>query len=316
MLDALFYYVGLVIVIHQTCTFIFWCYLNFFRTNDLSKYKKGKKEPWALVTGATDGIGKAYAQELALRGFNIFLLSRSEAKLKDVQKEIQDEFKVKVQILAVDAGQATEESFQKIRDQVAPFELSVLVNNVGVTHLPQFLEDADVKEVEGIIKVNVWFSLRLTQILLPQLKNNRSSAIVNVSSLTGTNPTPFVTTYSASKTFNRLFSLSLALEVSKAGVDVQMADPGFVTSNMSRMRRVTFTVCGPRRCANDSLRKLPFQNVTPFWVHGAMVWAFSNTAKPVYDYIVAQWFLSLRQKALKYGLYNKDNQETPKPKEQ
>eukprot|EP01099_Mayorella_cantabrigiensis_P000005 TRINITY_DN1003_c0_g1_i1.p1 TRINITY_DN1003_c0_g1~~TRINITY_DN1003_c0_g1_i1.p1 ORF type:complete len:334 (+),score=74.80 TRINITY_DN1003_c0_g1_i1:82-1002(+) len=305
-METLFYFVGLSVVLHQLFTFAFWIYLNFVRTNDLSKYKKGKKEPWALVTGATDGIGKAYAEELALRGFNIVLLSRSQQKLDDVRKEIENQFNVKVQTLAVDAGRATNETYEEIKQKVASLELSVLVNNVGVSHLPEYLENVAVEEIESIVNINVLFSTRITQVLLPQLKANRSSVIINLSSLSGRAPTPFLTTYAASKAFNRSFSTGLALECGQLGVDVQSVDPGFVISNMSRMKKTSFTVCTARRCADDSLRKLPYQDVTPFWAHGLMVWSLTHLPKPVYDWYIVKMFIDLRKKAEARGLYKKE----------
>lgn len=306
MLQTLFWFIGLVTFVYQFSKFIFWLYLNFIRENDLSTYKRGKKEPWALVTGATDGIGKAYAQELAKRKFNIVLLSRTQDKLDDVKQEIENEFKVKVQTISVDAGKATESTYQDILSKVSPLELSVLVNNVGVSHLPNFLESVDFEEIENIINVNCLFSLRITQTLLPLLKTNRNSAIINLSSISGSSPTPFLTTYAASKAFNRNFSTSLALECQEHGVDVQSVDPSFVISNMSRMKRESFTVCSARRCANDSLRKLPFSNVTPYFVHGMMEWGQRQLPKFVYDKVMISMFKKLRRKAEARGLYKKD----------
>jgi len=305
-MESLFYLIGVATVAYQVYKFGFWIYLNFLRQNDLSKYKLGKKEPWALVTGATDGIGKGYAEELASRGFNIVLLSRSQTKLEDVQKEIEQRFKVKVQVLVVDAGQATDETYQKIQKEVAPLELAVLVNNVGISHLPELLEKLPTSELDSLVKINVLFSLRITHALLPQLKANRNSAIINLSSISGTVPTPFLTTYAATKAFNRHFSTSLAIECSQHGVDVQSVDPGFVVSNMSRMKKSTLTVCTAQRCANDSLRKLPYQNVTPYFVHGTMVWAMSLMPKPFYDAYITDMFVKLRKKAEERGLYKKD----------
>jgi len=304
-METLFWFVGLVTVLFQLYKFAFWIYLNFFRQNDLSKYKAGKKEPWALVTGATDGIGKAYAEELAARKFNIILLSRTQSKLEEVKKEIEQQFKVKVQLLVVDAGRATEETFQEIKEKVSSLELAVLVNNVGVSHLPEFLEKVAVEELESIIKINILFSVRITQVLLPQLKANRHSAIINLSSISSNRATPFLTTYAASKAFNRNFSNSLALECVQSGVDVQSVDPGFVISNMSRMKKPSFTVCTARRCADDSLRKLPFQDVTPFYVHGAMQWGTRHMPKLLYDAYILNMFATLRRKAEERGLYKK-----------
>lgn len=207
--------------------------------------------------------------------------------------------------MAVDAGKATEQTYQDIKDKVSNLELSVLVNNVGLSHLPEFLEKVDVVEVENIINVNVLFSVRITQVLLPLLKANRSSAIINLSSISGSAPTPFLTVYAASKAFNRNFSRALALECLEGGVDVQSVDPGFVISNMSRMKKASLTVCTARRCANDSLRKLPYQDVTPYFAHGVMQWGMCHLPKPIYDSYVLNMFKSLRRKAEERGLYKK-----------
>jgi len=180
------------------------------------------------------------------------------------------------------------------------------VNNVGISHLPELFEKIVVDELESIVKINVLFSLRITHALLPQLKANRNSVIINLSSISGSTPTPYLTTYAASKAFNKHFSTSLAIECGQFGVDVQSVDPGFVISNMSRMKKTSLTVCTARRCANDSLRKLPFQDVTPFYAHGAMIWSMNLFPKVLYDAYILDMFKTLRKKGEERGLYKKD----------
>jgi 17beta-estradiol 17-dehydrogenase / very-long-chain 3-oxoacyl-CoA reductase len=127
---------------------------------------------WALVTGSTDGIGKAYAVELAKRGLNVILISRTKEKLEQVANEIQSKYSnVHVKTIAIDF---TKDSsiYTTIREEIRGLDIGVLINNVGMSYdYPEFFDKVEdnAKLVNNMFICNVDSFDYLTQIFLPAL---------------------------------------------------------------------------------------------------------------------------------------------------
>ena len=138
------------------------------RRNLRARYGGG----WALVTGASDGIGKQYAHTLAKEGFDIVLMARDNEKLQKVAKEINNQYKVKTKVVVFDFSKlATEESFRMLKDILSkdlPADVSILVNNVGVCKAGLF-DRHTVWEIMRQVNVNINSQTYMTKILLPRL---------------------------------------------------------------------------------------------------------------------------------------------------
>ncbi|XP_058832488.1 very-long-chain 3-oxoacyl-CoA reductase-like isoform X2 [Topomyia yanbarensis] len=200
----------------------------------------GKREPfyerygkWAVITGSSDGIGKEYAMNLARKGMNIMLISRTDAKLVQVAKDIKSKYKVEVKWIAVDFS-ASAQVYEKIQQELAEIEIGMLVNNVGMAHEhPLSLEQLSKRDIEQSITVNIFPTVMLTYMILPQMKLRHRGIVVNISSSSGHLPLPYLQMYSASKSFVNSLTLSLQQELRGTGVECQLVSPMFVNTNMT-----------------------------------------------------------------------------------
>ncbi|XP_053617469.1 very-long-chain 3-oxoacyl-CoA reductase-like [Plodia interpunctella] len=210
---------------------------------------------WAMVTGSTDGIGKAYARQLAAEGCNIILVSRSLDKLKAVAEEIENEFKVKTKIVQCDFT-AEHDIYGEIFSEIYGMEIGILVNNVGVSYdYPEyFLEVPNwLNKINALIRVNCVAVVRLTGLVLPGMVKRGKGIVINVGSNTSKIPSPLLTVYAATKAFVDKFSIGLAQEYNKDGIIVQCVSPGYVATNMSAFRYTSFFVPSPKNYVNSAL---------------------------------------------------------------
>ncbi|GMT21648.1 hypothetical protein PFISCL1PPCAC_12945, partial [Pristionchus fissidentatus] len=158
---------------------------------------------WAVITGATDGIGKAYAMQLAEQNFNVFLISRTQSKLNDTMKEISTRFpSVKIMTRAFDFTAPTYEDYQPLINELSTIKVGILVNNVGMAlDCPEVLH-----EVEGgrpalarISTVNTLPVLMMSSAVLEQMVTRKKGVIINVTSGTALNEMAYWNVYSAGK---------------------------------------------------------------------------------------------------------------------
>ncbi|XP_053690807.1 inactive hydroxysteroid dehydrogenase-like protein 1 [Sabethes cyaneus] len=188
--------------------------------------------PWAVVTGATDGIGKCYAEILARKGLNILLISRTESKLIKVAYEIEQKYGVKTRWIAIDFSNGPE-IYDKIREQLVGFEIGMLVNNVGF--LPQLgLFDRMLEsDLLDLIHINMMSMAMMTRIVLPGMKARRKGIVINIASTSATVPSPYMAAYGATKSFMNSLSLALQEELRGSGVECQLVTPAMVKTNLS-----------------------------------------------------------------------------------
>ena len=254
--------------------------LHLVRRSHLDRYSSagsGSAAAWALVTGASDGIGKGFAEELCHRGFNVILHGRNEAKLNAVREGLLKQWpKREVRILLVDAGNEAGDT-AKIDAAVAELKdlnLKILVNNVGGSGglKPGWstLHNRSADDIRLFIDLNARFPTEITRALLPQLIERSPALILNVGSLAGELPAPYLSVYSGSKAYNKAWSRSLGLELKAEGHDVEVIDllVGMVSSG-SEPRDSTFFVPSSRRMAAAGLDKVGCGQyvVWGYWPH-------------------------------------------------
>ncbi|KAJ3128059.1 hypothetical protein HK098_005271 [Nowakowskiella sp. JEL0407] len=295
--------VGTLAVTRLVFSFVSLCYETFLRPSiSLKKYGAGRGF-WAVVTGASDGIGKEFAIQLAQKKFNVVLISRSAQKLAAVEKEIKDKFpETKTLIIPLDFTKATPADFDGLKKTFDTLEIGVLVNNVGTAHeIPTPFAEESMEVVENIINVNVRTQLRITSTILPQMIGRKKGLILNVGSATGVYPTGLLSVYSGSKAFLQFWSQALATEVKGSGVHVELLNTFFVTTNLSKIRRASMSTPTPKNYVKAALSRAG-QNwfETPFWSHALAYWTMEE--------FVPHWVklsqnydlhMSIRKRALK-----------------
>ncbi|KAJ0069856.1 hypothetical protein NL108_015392, partial [Boleophthalmus pectinirostris] len=219
------------------------------------------------VTGATDGIGKSYAEELARRGFAMMLISRSQEKLDDVAKLLEEQYKVETKTIAVDFGKT--DIYPKIEAGLSGLEIGVLVNNVGVSYpYPEYylhIPDLD-NFITNMINVN------MTSVCQCYFLCFRSRGVIlNISSASGMYPLPLLTVYSATKAFVDFFSRGLQEEYRRQGIIIQSVLPFFVATKMTRIRKPTLDKPTPDRYVQAEVTTVGLQSQTNgYFPHAVM----------------------------------------------
>ncbi|KAJ1345856.1 hypothetical protein KIN20_000482 [Parelaphostrongylus tenuis] len=185
--------------------------------------KAGAK--WAVITGATDGIGKAYAYEMARKGFNVFIVSRTQSKLDEVQKDIIEKYsKVQVKTFAFDFCAGSMEAYSPLLKALDEIEVGILVNNVGMSYeYPEAIHTVEggLQRVGNITVINTLPTTVLCASVIKQMLPRKKGIIINVSSSAGENPMAFWAVYCASKKYVTWLTQILRMEYGELGLTIQ-----------------------------------------------------------------------------------------------
>ncbi|KAF2859638.1 estradiol 17-beta-dehydrogenase-like protein 12-b [Piedraia hortae CBS 480.64] len=254
------------------------------------------KGSWALVTGASDGIGKEYALQLAKLGYNILLVSRTQSKLDAIVSDLKKGSSIDAKAFAMDFAANQDEDYQKLKAIVDSLNIGILVNNVGQSHrIPVPFAETESREMRDIITINCQATLRVTQLVLPGMMKRRQGLILTMASFGGVLPTPLLATYSGSKAFLQYWSSALASELAEYNIRVELVQSYLITSAMSKIRRASWMVPTPRTFVQFVLKKIGrsggAQGIaatsTSYPAHALMHWAISNlTPGPMNDVVI------------------------------
>lgn len=226
---------------------------------------------WALITGASSGIGWEYSRQLAARGLNVVLVARREARLEALATALQQEFGVRALVLVEDLTTAGAAERVERRVEAHGLRLRLLVNNAAAGRWGPF-EACTRERYRAMLGLNVVALVELTHALLPRLAAAAPAAVVNVASAAAYQPVPYMAVYAASKAFVMSFSQALHAEWRARGVLVQTLVPGPTDSEFDRVAEAypsALTVRGPPAdVARDSLRALEAGDVVALNARG------------------------------------------------
>lgn len=268
--------------------FFIWAYV---RPSSILRYRHNHSNssapPWAIITGASDGIGKAYAYELADRGFNIVLHGRNSTKLHNVRHELQTEYPhLSFRIIiadATDSGPDALERIHEIAEGLKDLHITILINNVGAGAKPsshpavEEFHQTLAPDIDAVISLNARFPIQFTRAILPHLLSHGGPALILSMGSMADAGMPYLEIYSACKAFLLCFSRALRREMiaeGNANVEVLGIMTGEVTDVSFDRQKPTLGRPGSRQFAHAAIERVGcgWEVVAPWWPQG-LSWA-------------------------------------------
>ncbi len=197
--------------------------------------------PWALVTGATMGIGACFARELARRRLHVVVNARHREDVEGVAQNLAETFGIKTRGIAADLSRR--EDVRRLIEETAGIDIGLLVLNAGTMTLGAFC-DADVEAELDIAALHVESTIMLARAFAPSMRDRGRGGIVIVSSTMGAFAAPFAANAAATKGWQRQFGMGLAVELRGSGVDVLVACPALTDTRA--IRRLNIRALGKR----------------------------------------------------------------------
>jgi short-subunit dehydrogenase len=184
----------------------------------------------ALITGASSGIGAAFARALAARGMHVILVARAETTLRSMADDFAVRHKIRAEVVPVDLSR--DDAAREVAATIAQRGLSVdlLVNNAGFTTFGRF-EDLTLERDHAQVMVNITALVDLTHAFVPAMLARGNGGIINVASIAAFMPSPYQVVYPATKAFVLTFSYGLHAALQRRGIQVLAVCPGAVATN-------------------------------------------------------------------------------------
>ncbi|PWL38190.1 short-chain dehydrogenase [Flagellimonas aquimarina] len=186
--------------------------------------------PWALITGASSGIGKEFAKQLAEKGLNLILIARRQELLNALSDELEGQYSIKVK--AIKADLLRPDFINQIKKETTHLDIGLLVNNAGLWKMGEYLEIPLEQELD-MIDLNIKAPAILTHHFGKLLRQRGEGGIINLGSLLAYVSVPYSSVYGATKAYELSKGESLHYELSKKGVDVLTVNPGLTATEMT-----------------------------------------------------------------------------------
>lgn len=193
-------------------------------------FEKESDQNFALITGASSGIGEAFTRKLASQGYNLIIVARRKERLQLLAAELQEKYSIQVEVLPADLTK--EEDLEIIEKRIMiSNDISMLINNAGFNTRGDFVE-VNINKSINMINLHIVASIRLIKSILPQMIERNNGVIINVSSTVADVPAPRRVMYAATKAFLNSFSRSLKSEMKKKNIkiNIKAITPGFTNT--------------------------------------------------------------------------------------
>lgn len=197
----------------------------------MSKFSQ-KYGPWALVTGASSGIGREYALQLAAEGLNIAVLARRKERLESLVQEIEATHQVETRVIVADL--TAPDVVDNIQASTSDITIGLLVNNAGDGVPGAFLKQ-DVSAYQRTIQLNITTPMTLSHHFGEQMRQRGKGGIIFTASTAGYTGSPYLANYAAAKSYMISFGMALHTELKENGVDVLVLSPGATHTEMVEM---------------------------------------------------------------------------------
>lgn len=219
---------------------------------------KEKYGPWALVTGATSGIGEAISQELASKGINIALVARKTEELKSKAAALKTKYQVETHIISADLS--TEDGIDKVKSSTKDLQIGLLAIAAGLEVNGAF-EKNDIQKELKVVQININATLQLTHYFAEKMVVFGKGGIILVASLSGHMPNPYFANYAGTKAYVLNFGASLYGELKPKGVDVTVLSPGLTNTPMTKDNGVDWSktpmqAMSPQKVAKTAVNAL------------------------------------------------------------
>ncbi len=212
--------------------------------------------PWAVIAGASEGLGAAFAQALGERGLNIVLVARREEPLRAVAAEVQGAHGVQTRVVLCDL--ATPDAWQTIADETENLEVGLLVYNAAYHPIGPFLKTSTA-DLARVTDVNCRTATLLAHHFAKPMVGRGRGGVLLMSSLSGLNGCGLIATYAASKAFDRVLAEGLWYELKDSGIDVVTVNSGAISTpnyERSKPRQEMVPPMTPVSVAEDALNGL------------------------------------------------------------
>ena len=182
-----------------------------------------------LITGATSGIGAAYASRVAIDGYNLIITGRRSEKINALAAELSQSYGSDVDVIIIELSDSTQ--VDALIERIKDHDIHWLINNAGFGTTKFFYQEP-LERQEQMVSAHILAHMKIIYAILPQMVKKGTGVIINVSSSGAFLPSPKTATYSGTKAFLRAFTESLHMELDGTGVQVQVVCPGLTRTDM------------------------------------------------------------------------------------